>query len=102
MNILSKLAAFVGGISPKNKAGLNWATLAGLVVWGLNLVTPEMLTWAGPYAPLLFAAVPIVSGQIAAWVKTDPLREEGKASLAAKAAADAPQPPADQTEHPVA
>ena len=97
MKFLAAISSFIGGISPKNKAGLNWAALAGLVVWGLNLVTPEMLTWAGPYAPLLFAAIPIVSGQVAAWVKTDPLRDEGKASLAAKAAAAAPEPPAEQT-----
>jgi hypothetical protein len=86
--LFAKLAAFIGDISPKVKAGLNWGALAGLVIFGADKVTPDMLSWAGPYEPVLFSAIPIVAGQVAAWLKGDPLREAGKA-----AAASAPATP---------
>jgi hypothetical protein len=87
-SLLVKLAAFFGDISPKVKAGLNWGVLATLAVALLNAITPDMLTWAGPYQPVLFAAIPILAGQIGAWAKSDPLRDAGKAAQAT------PAPPA--------
>jgi hypothetical protein len=89
VNIFSKISAFVAATSPKVKAGLIWGVLATLAIGWLNSVTPADLAWAGAAEPLLFSAIPIVVGQIAAWIKTDPLRVEGAASLAAKAAAAA-------------
>jgi hypothetical protein len=87
MNTLfAKLAAFIGDISPKVKAGLVWGALATLAIGWLNSVTPADLAWAGPAEPLLFSAIPIIVGQLAAWIKNDPLRAEGAASLAEKAA----------------
>lgn len=83
--VFASLAKFVGDISPKLKASLVWGALATLAIGWLNSVTPEDLTWAGPAEPLLFSSIPIVVGAIAAWVKADPLRAEGAASLAAKA-----------------
>lgn len=86
--LFSKLAAFVGGVSPKVKAGLNWGVLASLALAFLNSITPEMLAPLGKWEPLAWALVPILIAGVAAWVKTDDLREAGKAALA-KAAAEA-------------
>jgi hypothetical protein len=85
-SFISKITSFVGRVSPKVKAGLIWGALATLGIGWLNSVTPADLAWAGPAEPLLFSAIPILIGQIAAWIKEDPLRTEGAASLAAKAA----------------
>jgi hypothetical protein len=85
-SFISKITSFIGRVSPKVKAGLIWGALATLGIGWLNSVTPADLAWAGPAEPLLFSAIPILIGQIAAWIKEDPLRTEGAASLAAKAA----------------
>lgn len=87
--LFAKISAFIADTSPKVKAGLIWGVLATLAIGWLNSVTPADLAWAGPAEPLLFSAIPILVGQIAAWIKSDPLRAEGAASLAAKAAAAA-------------
>lgn len=79
--LLAKLVAFVGDISPKVKAGLNWGILATLAIALLNAVTPAMLAWSGPFEPVLFSAIPILVGQLAAWSKSDPLRDAGKAAF---------------------
>jgi hypothetical protein len=78
--LFAKLAAFVGDISPKVKAGLNWGILSTLAIALLNTITPDMLSWSGPFEPVLFSAIPILVGQIAAWSKSDPLRDAGKAA----------------------
>lgn len=92
-NVVSAVTGFVGNTSPKVKAGLNWGTLAALVLALSDMVTPDMFAWAGPYQTLLFSAVPLVAGQVAAWLKTDPLRVAGAAVKAAQAAASTPPAP---------
>lgn len=76
------LVAFVGNMSPKVKAGLNWGTIAGLVAALADLITPSTFSWAGPLQPLLFSLAPLVIGQVAAWIKTDPFRAAGIAAAA--------------------
>lgn len=96
---MNNLVAFVSDVSPKVKAGLNWGTLAALVAALTDLITPETFAWAGPLQPLLFALAPLVIAQVAAWVKTDPFREAGKATVAPAAQPAASVPP---TEAPTA
>jgi hypothetical protein len=87
VNPFKAFAAFVAAISPKVKGGLIWGTLATLAVAFLSAITPGQLAWAGPWAPVLFSAIPLLTAQIAAWTKTDPLRVKGQQALAAEQAA---------------
>lgn len=86
--LFAKLAAFVADVSPKVKAALNWGALASLALAFLNSVTPGDLAFLGKFEPLAWALIPIVIAAVAAWAKTDSVREAGKAALA-KAAAEA-------------
>ncbi|BCT75527.1 hypothetical protein SCMU_13690 [Sinomonas cyclohexanicum] len=92
--LLDAVSAFVADISPKVKSGTAWGSIATLAVAFLGTVTPSMLTWSGPFEPLIIAAIPLVIAQIAAWSKTDPLRAAGKAAEAAATASTPPAPPA--------
>lgn len=87
-SIAQWLSAALADVSPKVKAGLNWGVIASLVLSLLNSITPEMLAPLGKYEPLVWALIPVVAAGVAAWAKTDQLRDAGKAALA-KAEAEA-------------
>lgn len=66
-------------ISPKVTSGLNWGVIATLLVTILSTITPDMLYGLGVYAPLVYGAVGTGTAVLAAYLKTDPLREAGAA-----------------------
>lgn len=65
--------------SPKIKAGV--AVGVGLLILQavIAAVTPEHFAWAGDYSSLFYAAVTGLGVAVAAYLKTDPLRNLGGA-----------------------
>jgi hypothetical protein len=65
--------------SPKIKAGV--AAGVGLLILQavIAAVTPEHFAWAGDYSSLFYAAVTGLGVAVAAYLKTDPLRNLGGA-----------------------
>lgn len=85
-------------VSPKVYAGARWAAYATLALTLLTAVTPDMLAFLGPYAPLVYGGVVGLTYALRAYLKPDPLRDYG----AAVAAADAdPLPPAGAAPLPI-
>jgi hypothetical protein len=67
-------------VSPKVKAGANWAAYATLALTLLSTVTPDNLAFLGAYAPLAYGVVIAGTYAIGAYLKADPLREPAPAS----------------------
>ncbi|USL85093.1 portal protein [Arthrobacter phage SWEP2] len=94
-------------VSPKVKSGANWAAIATLVLTVLTTITPEMLDFLGKWAPLAYGAVVGGSYAIAAYLKSDDLRDYGALAIqsdnaaahAAQAAEPAPSPVAQVPRH---
>lgn len=64
-------------VSPKVASGATWAVLATLAMTVLTAITPDMLAFMGPYAPLAYGLVVALASGLAAYMKRDPLREVG-------------------------
>jgi hypothetical protein len=82
-------------VSPKVKAGANWAAYATLALTLLSTVTPDNLAFLGAYAPLAYGVVIAGTYAIGAYLKADPLREP------APAPAPAPEVTAPEVTAPV-
>lgn len=89
--VLAWIAAAIGDVSPKVRSGLNWGVLAALALALADSATPDTFAGLGPWGPVVSGLVPVVAGQVAAWCKTDPLRDAGKAAVALEPAD--PNPP---------
>lgn len=74
-------------VSPKVKAGANWAAYATLLLTLLTSITPDMLDFMGAYAPLGYGLVVGLSYAVGAYLKRDALRDVGAEVLAAEAPA---------------
>lgn len=73
-------------VSPKVKAGANWAGYATLALTLLSTITPDSLSFLGHLAPLAYGVVIGGTYALGAYLKADPLRK-----------ADPAQPVADAT-----
>lgn len=80
-------------VSPKVTAGANWAAYATLALTLLSTVTPDMLAFLGPYAPLAYGLIVGITYALGAYLKPDPLRDAGAEAL--PAAEPAPLPAAE-------
>jgi len=76
-------------VSPKVKAGANWAAYATLALTLLSTLTPGSLDFLGKFAPLAYGVVVGATYALGAYLKADPLR----AAPADAATADAPTAP---------
>lgn len=74
-------------VSPKVKAGANWAILATLALTVLSSVTPEMLDFLGNWAPLAYGGVVGATYALGAYMKRDDLRDYGALAMNADNAA---------------
>lgn len=63
-------------VSPKVKAGANWAAYATLALTLLSTLTPGSLDFLGKFAPLAYGIVVGATYAIGAYLKSDPLRAE--------------------------
>lgn len=62
-------------VSPKVKAGALAGAAYAVLVAILTSITPDLLGFAGPWAPVLLVAIGAVATQLAAYQTRDPLRE---------------------------
>jgi hypothetical protein len=62
-------------ISPKVIAGAVTSLVITAVVAGIAALTPETFAGLGIWGPIAYAAVVAVGGNLAAYLKRDPLRE---------------------------
>jgi uncharacterized membrane protein len=69
-------------VSPKVKAGANWAAYATFALTLLSTITPSNLSFLGAYAPLAYGVVIGATYAVGAYLKADPLRDAGAASEA--------------------
>jgi len=76
-------------VSPKVKAGANWAAYATLALTLLSTLTPGSLDFLGKFAPLAYGVVVGATYALGAYLKADPLR----AAPADTATVDAPAAP---------
>ncbi|WP_025780253.1 hypothetical protein [Brevibacterium sp. VCM10] len=61
--------------SPKvGAAGISSGVVV-IVVAMLSAITPDMLDWAGRWAPVIYAGVPALAAVLGAYIKRDPDRE---------------------------
>jgi len=61
-------------VSPKVKAGANWAAYATLALTLLSTLTPGSLDFLGKFAPLAYGVVVGATYALGAFLKADPLR----------------------------
>lgn len=61
-------------VSPKVKAGANWAAYATLALTLLSTLTPDSLGFLGHLAPLAYGVVVGATYALGAYLKADPLR----------------------------
>jgi len=64
-------------VSPKVKAGANWAAYATLALTLLSTLTPGSLDFLGKFAPLAYGVVVGATYALGAFLKADPLRDAG-------------------------
>lgn len=62
-------------VSPKVKAGANWAAYATLALTLLSTITPDSLSFLGAYSPLAYGVVIGGTYALGAYLKADPLRQ---------------------------
>jgi len=62
-------------VSPKVKAGANWAAYATLALTLLSTLTPGSLDFLGKFAPLAYGVVVGATYALGAFLKADPLRD---------------------------
>jgi hypothetical protein len=68
-------------VSPKVWSGAVVAVVLGSLVSGLGAVTPGMLSFLGPWAPVAFAAVTAAGVLVSGYVVSDPVRAVGASAL---------------------
>jgi hypothetical protein len=66
-------------VSPKVKAGANWAAYATLALTLLSTLTPGSLDFLGKFSPLAYGVVVGATYALGAYLKSDPLRDAGAA-----------------------
>lgn len=76
--------------SPKVIAPLLTGLALTFFAAGLAAVTPETLTFLGPWALPVYAGIVATAGFLTGYLKRDPLREAGQAAEQAKAVESAP------------
>jgi hypothetical protein len=76
--------------SPKVTAPLLTGLALTFFAAGLAAVTPETLTFLGPWALPVYAGIVATAGYITGYLKRDPLREAGAAAQQAEDAEAAP------------
>jgi CHASE2 domain-containing sensor protein len=69
-------------VSPKVTAGAVTALILGALVAGLGAVTPGLLAFLGPWAPVAFAAITALGVGLQGYAVTDPIRDAGTHALA--------------------
>jgi len=69
-------------VSPKVKAGANWAAYATLALTLLSTLTPGSLDFLGKFAPLAYGVVVGATYALGAFLKADPLRDAGSVATA--------------------
>jgi len=74
-------------VSPKVKAGANWAAYATLALTLLSTLTPGSLDFLGKFAPLAYGVVVGATYALGAFLKADPLREAGAVAVSVPAPA---------------
>lgn len=82
---------FDGAVSPKVVVQVVTGIVVAAIVAGLNGITPEMLEWAGDFAPAVTAAIVALVAGLAGYAKGDPLR-------VTEGLSDVPFAPADDHE----
>ena len=81
-------------VSPKVKAGANWAAYATLALTLLSTITPDGLAFLGRYSPLAYGLVVGGTYALGAYLKADPLRQAPAEPAPAASPADTPAAPA--------
>lgn len=83
-----------GSLSPK----VTWPLFVGLflssVLTNFALITPDMLTWLGPWAPFAYGTVFSLLGFAVGYFKSDPVRDLGLETAAKPAGPVTPVTPA--------
>lgn len=79
-------------VSPKVWTSAVVTIVLGALVAALGEVTPGLLGFLGPWAPVAFAGVTALGVGISGYVVTDPVRQAGEASLAVHASVAAAAP----------
>lgn len=79
-------------VSPKVWTSAVVTIVLGALVAALGEVTPGLLGFLGPWAPVAFAGITALGVGISGYVVTDPVRQAGEASLAVHASVAAAAP----------
>lgn len=70
-------------VSPKVSAPLWAGLIASVLLANIALVTPDMLSWLGPWAPFAYGCAFTALGAVVGYGKRDPLRDLGSEAAAA-------------------